>query len=55
MEGLAEQVDDIAQRHEMSNDLAPEATIPNFHHTSNRQQQVVTFAEEGVTVHETPF
>ncbi|ELR03660.1 hypothetical protein VC83_09685 [Pseudogymnoascus destructans] len=51
----AEQVDDIAQRHEMSNDSAPEATIPDSHHTSNRRQQVVMFSEEGVTVHEAPF
>ena len=27
MEGLAEQVDDIAQRHEMSNDSAPEVCL----------------------------
>ncbi|OBT79444.1 hypothetical protein VF21_02103 [Pseudogymnoascus sp. 05NY08] len=55
MEGLVEQIEDIAERQDILNDSAPEAVIPNSHHTSNRRQQVVTFSEEGVTVHETPF
>jgi hypothetical protein len=32
-----------------------EATTLESHLTSYRQQQVVTFSEKGVTVHETPF
>ncbi|KFY48969.1 hypothetical protein V495_00866 [Pseudogymnoascus sp. VKM F-4514 (FW-929)] len=54
-EGLAEQMDDIAERQEFLDDSCPEDTTPDPHITSNRRQQVVMFFEEGVTVHETPF
>ncbi|KFZ24817.1 hypothetical protein V502_00702 [Pseudogymnoascus sp. VKM F-4520 (FW-2644)] len=54
-EELAEQMDDITQTQNIPNDSAPEATTLESHLTSYRQQQVVTFSEKGVTVHETPF
>ncbi|KFY03482.1 hypothetical protein V490_00177 [Pseudogymnoascus sp. VKM F-3557] len=54
-EELAEQMDDITQTQDIPNDSAPKATILKSHIASYRQQQVVTFSEKGVTVHETPF
>ncbi|KFY80305.1 hypothetical protein V499_00823 [Pseudogymnoascus sp. VKM F-103] len=54
-EGLAEQMEDIAERQDILNDSAPEAITPNPHLTSYRRQQVVMFSEEGVIVYEAPF
>ncbi|OBT59293.1 hypothetical protein VE04_00377 [Pseudogymnoascus sp. 24MN13] len=54
-EELAEQMDDITQTQNIPNDSAAAATTLESHLTSYRQQQVVTFSEKGVTVHETPF